>query len=72
MGKVTLLLLFVLLAFANAAPRFDCLPEPNGNQGACEARGCIWKEDDTGVSCSFLFLTSLETYINICNRTIYF
>ncbi|CAO4366005.1 unnamed protein product [Caenorhabditis nigoni] len=48
MGKLTSLLLFALISATNAGPRFDCLPEPNGNQGACEARGCIWKEDDTG------------------------
>ncbi|XP_033884004.3 sucrase-isomaltase, intestinal [Acipenser ruthenus] len=27
--------------------RFDCYPEDNSNQAACEARGCIWKTANT-------------------------
>ncbi|EGT52649.1 hypothetical protein CAEBREN_12391 [Caenorhabditis brenneri] len=55
MGKLTSLLLFALISSTQAGPRIDCLPEPNGNQGACEARGCIWKEDDSGIGAPWCY-----------------
>uniref|UniRef100_A0A8R1I933 P-type domain-containing protein n=2 Tax=Caenorhabditis japonica TaxID=281687 RepID=A0A8R1I933_CAEJA len=49
MGKLPILLLSIALVLTEAGPRFDCFPEPNGaNQQACEARGCVWSQDNSG------------------------
>lgn len=64
MGKLQLLLLFILLASCQAGPRFDCFPEPNGaNQGSCEARGCIWKQDNSGVMSSMIFFRHSKIFL---------
>uniref|UniRef100_A0A8R1HPV8 P-type domain-containing protein n=1 Tax=Caenorhabditis japonica TaxID=281687 RepID=A0A8R1HPV8_CAEJA len=49
MGKLPILLLSIALVLTEAGPRFDCYPEPNGaTQQACEARGCVWSQDNSG------------------------